>query len=276
MQSGQPRGPSRGYAHGVQTVGWTTAALTALALCGATSARAQDVVAPKVAVVVVGDADARLRAAAVRVEDAVVGGGLRVAEDVGLRGALRGEPAPTEDDGLASVRRARRALGLSEAEDAPNLARLGRMAGAALVVVVRADAHGGLEAVALQVAASQFYEGALDAEQTAPERLARVLGRRARHAAQATSAVTATGAAAAHASSAAAPHGPASSARATPAPGAATSPDAPPAERSFLAKSWPYLVAGALLAGCVTYVVIDQTSGNEPAQTPVLRFSPGP
>ena len=129
----------------MQTVGWMTAALSALALCGATSARAQDAVAPKVAVVVVGDADARLRAAAVRVEDAVVGGGLRVADDLGLRGALRGEPAPTEDDGLASVRRVRRALGLSEAEDAPNLARLGRMAGAALVVVVRADAHGGLE-----------------------------------------------------------------------------------------------------------------------------------
>lgn len=252
-----------------------TAALSALALCGATSARAQDAVAPKVAVVVVGDADARLRAAAVRVEDAVVGGGLRVADDLGLRGALRGEPAPTEDDGLASVRRVRRALGLSEAEDAPNLARLGRMAGAALVVVVRADAHGGVEAVAFQVAAAQFYEGALDAEQTAPERLARAFERRARHAAEATSAVAATGAAAAHASTAA-PRAPASSARATHAPGAATSPDAPRAERSFLAKSWPYLVAGALLAGCLTYVIIDQTNGNEPAQTPVLRFSPGP
>lgn len=243
----------------------------ALAVSAATPAHAQPmatgVARAKVAVVAVGDADERLRAAALRVEDAIIAGNVRVAEDAGLRAALRGEAAPAEDDGLASVRRMRRALGLGEVTDAPSLARLGRMAGALLIVAVRADGHGGIEAVTLQVAAGQFYAGTLDAEHAEPGRIARAVARRAEHAiaAAASSAGAATGA------RAQTPAG-----RAHPGPHAATAPDSPPEHKSFLEKSWPYLVAGALLAGFVTYIVIDSTSGNEPAQTPVLRFSPGP
>lgn len=292
----------------------TYTALLALAVCAALPAggahaqpAAADVAAAKVAIVVVGDADARMRAAAVRVEEALLAdGALTLAADLGLRAALRGEAAPAEDDGLGTVRRTRRALGLGEVEDAPNLARLGRMAGAALVVAVRADGRGGVELVTLQVAAAQFYEGELDAERSTAERIARAVLRRARHAASATgtgtaaateaAAATESGTAAGAASAtdtataADAPNAtarrprvgrstahPADARRARrPAPSAAIAADTPEEEKTFLEKSWPYFVAGALLAGFVTYLLIDARSGNEPAQTPVLRFSPGP
>jgi len=289
----------------------TRTTLVALAVCAAlpagrahAQAVAANVAAPKVAIVVVGDADARMRATAVRVEEALIAGGaLTLASDLGLRAALRGEAAPAEDDGLGSVRRARRALGLGETEDAPNLARLGRMAGAALVVAVRADGRGGIELVTLQVAAAQFYAGALDAERSTAERIARAVERRATHAASATGtttdarseaatatatdAATATATEAATATDAATARRPRVGGRSTAqaanarrvrrtAPSAATAADAPEEEKTFLEKSWPYFVAGALLAGFVTYLVIDASSGNEPVQTPVLRFSPGP
>jgi hypothetical protein len=39
-------------------------------------------------------------------------------------------------------------------------------------------------------------------------------------------------------------------------------------------KAWPYLLAGALLAGGVTYLIIDRRNTDQ-VGPPLLRFTPG-
>ncbi|MCA9529194.1 MAG: hypothetical protein KC543_03540, partial [Myxococcales bacterium] len=55
----------------------------------------------------------------------------------------------------------------------------------------------------------------------------------------------------------------------------ATTPTRRDRVRRFFRKGWPYMVAGALLAGVVTAVVVRRGDGGKGA-TPVLRFRPGP
>ncbi len=207
--------------------------------------------APKLAIVVVGDADEALRAAAQRVESAV-GTRLRAPFDPGLRGALRGE-AGTADDGLEEVRRERRRLGLDEARDAQLIAALGRRAGASAVAVVRSSANAP-ELLVLDVRNAAFFEGSLALEAELPDaRIAQYVIRRARTAARGTASV------------------PVVAPPRRSAPAAATEPTPEP---DFFEQFWPYMVAGLLLAGMITAVALTSTSSDGPTQ-PVLRFVPG-
>lgn len=221
--------------------------------------------APKLAVVVVGDPDPELQAAAQRVERAVAGQ-LRAPFDPGLRAALRGGPGE-RDDGLEEVRRERRRLGLDEARDATVLASLGRRAGARAVAAVRAGTNGP-EVTVLDVEAAAFYEGSLVLSASiADEAVARFVVRRARVAQR----------------GAAPPEAPSAQAE-TPAlpaptlPSADTPPalptDTPPARQpDFFEQFWPYLVAGLLLAGMITAIALTST-GPSTTEQPALRFVP--
>jgi hypothetical protein len=260
-----------------ETLGEPSADATRDALAAANS--------PKTAVVVVGDADPALQAAALRVERAI-SHELRLPADPGLRAALRGEVG-SPDDGLDEVRRSRRRLGLDEARDAAALATLGRQAGAQAVTVVRSDESGAPSLTVLDVASRRLYEGSLSlTADITDQRIARFVARRARTS-QASAAgggreggpassggADSLGAAATPASTLPEPTLP----PATPVPSPAlppTSPDAPPPEPDFFEQFWPYLVAGALLAGMITAVALT-SSGTSAADQPVLRFVPGP
>jgi hypothetical protein len=224
-----------------------------------------DAQAPKLAVVVVGDPDPPLRAAALRVERAVVGR-LRAPFDPGLRAALRGEPGEA-DDGLGEVRRERRRLGLDEARDAPVLAALGRRAGARVVAAVRSGNDGPVLMV-LDVEASAFYEGSIPLGASTPDaRIARFLMRRAR-ASQRGPRVPAPAEPSASAEELPAPTLPPAAAEPLPEP------EAPPARQpDFFEQFWPYLVAGALLAGMITAIALT-SSGPNAIEQPALRFVP--
>lgn len=211
--------------------------------------------APKIAVVVTGDPDEALVAAARRVERAIEGH-LRVPFDPGLRAALRGEPGE-EDDGLEGVRRERRRLGLEEDRDASLLSRLGRRAGASAVVVVRAGAAAS-EVLVLDVRNAAFFEGELALAADVPDaRVARFVERRAR--------VSARGGEL---------PGPAVPSPTEAAAAAATAPTPEqPAQPDFFEQFWPYLVAGLLLVGMITAIVLTSTAPG--SDQPVLRFVPG-
>ena len=210
--------------------------------------------APKIAVVVTGDPDEALVAAARRVERAIEGR-LRVPFDPGLRAALRGEPGE-DDDGLEGVRRERRRLGLEEDRDASLLSRLGRRAGASAVVVVRAGAAAP-EVLVLDVRNAAFFEGELALAADVPDaRVARFVERRA--------SVSARGG---ELPGSAVPSP-------TEAAAAATAPTPEqPAQPDFFEQFWPYLVAGLLLVGMITAIVLTSTAPG--SDQPVLRFVPG-
>lgn len=217
---------------------------------------------PKVAIVVVGDPDPILVAAALDIEARLVlTADVRVPTDAALRAALRGE-AGRGDDGLEEVRRERRRLGLGEARDAPILARLGRRAGAVLVIAVR-QGDRGPEAVGLDVRSAQFFDGFLLVEEEDPDAIARFVRRRARAAARRTAA-SATGERPTDRPSTE----PSGEARDRPGPHAA------PPQRDWLEENWAYLVAGGLLAAAITFVVVTSVTDDESAP-PVLRFQPG-
>ena len=207
---------------------------------------------PKVVVVIVGDADPELRAAASRVEASLAASPrLRLPADPRLRGALLGEEGAS-DDGLAEVRAERRRLGLSEASDVPVLATLGRRAGAVAVVVVRASPAPAL--VVLDVANGAFFDGELGLAAAGDEQIAIFVARRAR--------ASSRGAAGPEAASGAS------------APEAATEPDPErPREPDFFERYWPYGVAALLLGAMITAIAVTSaTAGQSP---PVLHFRPG-
>lgn len=240
-----------------------------LALQGAGSAQdrpAPD--APKVAVVVIGDPDEGLRAAAQRVEAAIGDAELTVPSDPALRRALRGEAGPSEPDGLERVRRERRRLGLSERDDLPVLRAIGRMTGAAAVAAVRRRS-GDVELVVLDVTRGGFFEGELDAATASAPSIGRFVAARARAAARTRTRsspepTTRSGAA----DTTQASH---------PVPGAAAGGaggDAAAGEDDGgFFDEWPLLVAGALLVGAILFFTLD--SEPEPTGPPVLRFVSG-
>ncbi len=210
---------------------------------------------PKVAVVVIGDPDERLRRLARRVDDALEPAGLRRPFDPGLRAAMRGE-AGEGDDGLGEVRRERRRLGLGERSDAPVLSALGRRAGALVVAAVRAS-DDGPELLVLDVSRGSFYEGELALSATSPTRIGEFVSRRARAASRRPPAPDE----AARVAAAAIPD------ETSPLEGSSDD------EPDLFEQIWPYLVAGVLLAGMLTAIAI--TAANDSSPQPMLRFVPG-
>ncbi len=224
----------------------------------------------KIAVVTIGDPDDALRHAARGVERSLEESGeLVLPGDPGIREALLGEPGPSEDDGLATVRRDRRRLGADPTSDAQVLSALGRRVGAIAVVAVSRRGTD-IEVVVLDVSTGRFY----DDEVTLPSgsvvsfvrARARASGRRV------------AGGAAPEPEAGPPPSHRATGAdhpRARPAPREREEEAAEDHEdhRSFLEKAWPYFVAGILLIGVVTYALVS-TGAASPA-SPVLRFQPG-
>jgi hypothetical protein len=224
--------------------------------------------APKVAVVVAGDPDDTLRGTAARIARVVADAeGLRGPSDPGLVRALRGEPG-AEDDGLDRVRRDRRRLGLGDDDDAPLLLRLGRMTGAAVVVVVRgADEGASLEV--FDVNAQAFYEGGLSlpADDAHVQGFITSRARAARRRASAEAvAVTTAAEADQQAEGEAGEHG---------GQGAEHTGGTPQAEErpGFFRRNWAYILAGVAVAGAATVLVV--TRGDDASPPPVLRFRPG-
>lgn len=239
---------------------------------------ASDALAPKVAVVLMGDPDA---AAEILLEalDAALrsSGAVRLPADAALVRALAGAG---EDDGLDDVRRERRGLGLSERRDLPVLVRLGRLAGASAVLIVRPAARD-FELVVLDVGREAFFDGALALPASEADIL-RFVERRSSAAADAAASPDA--------------------ARAEPVPSEADAPRDEPAEPvdaevgeggiadpptegtdpvaepddpvlAWFEQNWAYLAAGALLAGGAVFVgVVAADPGDS---QPMLRFTPG-
>ncbi len=173
--------------------------------------------------------------------------------DPALRAAMRGEPA-TEDDGLGRLRAIRRGLGLDPRKDHASYQRIGLISGAdALVVVHR---QGSILIEVFDVAAAQFYEGVLEFDSSTPEQRVSFIDSRAKQAQLRWS-------------------------QPPPPPPQAKSkvnepekPDDTTRAQKRWKKAWPYVVVGALLAGGVTYLIIDRRNAPE-SGAPLLRFRPG-
>ena len=240
--------------------------LCVFCLMGATeAAQAQSSLPPKVAVLIAGDPDEPLREAAESLAAELSAAGLRQPTDPALRAALLGE-LPEAQDGLHAVRATRRSLGLDPEEDLKAYRRLGRISGAdALVVVQQQGTRTSCEV--FDLAAAQFYEGTLElGPSSAEERVAfvrsRALAAQARWAEQAEQTKAEAVESAAGLPPSAQPQGQQSK-----------TDDQSQAKRR-MKKAWPWVLAGALLAGGLTYVIIDQ-SGDDGQQLPVLVFRPG-
>jgi hypothetical protein len=209
----------------------------------------------RVAVVLVGDPNDAARAAAASIEDAVRGI-FTIPSDAALRASLVGAAG---DDLIAPVVRDRRALGASERDDLPLLGALGDRADVALLLVVRSRA-GRRELVGFDVRHRGFFEGAVDLDpRPEPGRVVRFVRSRGRAALSAFA-------------------GPERSATppARTAAGNLGLRDAarePREEPEWIEANWPFLLAGALLAGAAAFVVVYTTSDSTPA--PMLRFRPG-
>jgi hypothetical protein len=149
----------------------------------------------------------------------------------------------------------RRGLGLDPRKDLASYKRIGITAGADALVVVRRE--GAILIEVFDVSAAQFYEGALQFDDsTSGERVAFV-GSRAEQAQLRWSQPPA-------------PPPPAAGPEVNPSEEKA---DESRAKRRWK-KAWPYVVVGALLAAGVTYLIIDQRRTNE-VGPPLLRFTPG-
>ena len=215
---------------------------------------ADTALSPKLGVVVAGDPDETLRNTAAFVETEAIGSGLRVPSDPVLRGAMRGEPA-TGVDGLDDLRSARRSLGLDPRKDLASYKRIGIITGADALVVVHRE--GAILLEVFDVSAAQFYEGALEFDDSTAAQRATFIGSRAEQAQLRWSEPPP-------------PPQPAASKKLN----AAEQPADESRAKRRIKKAWPYLLAGVLLAAGVTYLIIDRRRTNEP-EPPLLRFRPG-
>ena len=209
---------------------------------------------PKVAVVVAGDPDASLRATASEIEGESVSVGLRTPVDPALRAAMRGDPG-AEEDGLGGLRSIRRSLGVDPRKDLASYKRLGTIAGADALIVLRRE--GTIKLEVFDIAGSQFYEGLLEVATTTPEERMQYIERRAKTAQQRWKQDPSAAAAAAGGQV-----------------DSAGIPADEPEKKRWIKKAWPYFVAGALLAAGVTYLIVDRRRTNDPGP-PLLRFRPG-
>lgn len=231
---------------------------------------------PKIAVVVSGDPEPALIEAARGVTEGIRSAPeLRGPSDPGVVAALRGEPAPSQDDGLGGVRALRRRLGWSDGRDLAILRDLGRGVGASLVAVLRSQ-DGSIRLEVFDVEAARLYEGSLDLSGggdplTYVAARARATRRRARSdGAPGESARDDTGESEPPASTTGGEAAAASRA-------AHVDLEAPPDRpaRAWLRHNWAYLVGGALLAAVgIGYAV--SAGGDGGSSSPSLRFRPGP
>jgi hypothetical protein len=207
---------------------------------------------PKFGVVVAGDPDETLRNTAVFIEQEAVVAGMEAPSDPALRAAMRGEPAK-EDDGLGRLRSIRRGLGLDPRKDYASYQRIGLIAGADALLVVRRQ--GSILVEVFDVAAAQFYEGVLDFDSSTAEQRTTFIHSRAEQAQLRWSE----------------PPPPPPSAK--PKVNEKEEKEDSRAKKRWK-KAWPYVVVGALLAGGVTYLIIDRRKDPETG-IPLLRFTPG-
>ena len=218
----------------------------------------------KAVVVVAGDPDATMRAEASRVDALVESSALLIRPgDPGLRSALRGEPTDDAEDGLERLRVERRRLGWGEDDDARVLLSIARMSGARVMLVLRRQESITLEI--FDVGARAFYQGALPLTGASDEEVVRYVESRAAATRRRADDPT--------------PPSPEVAAAASAeyeAEEALSPTDEAPAETEerWIRRGWPYLVAGALLAGLVVALVVTKGRG-EDASPPVLRFRPG-
>lgn len=232
-----------------------SAAVASTPSSGADASRRGDPGAARAAVVLVGVPSPEALAAATRVAEAVASV-LALPEDAALRASLLGV-----EDSIETVARERRALGMSEASDVPRLVALGDLADAAILLVVRRRA-GRRELVAFDVARAAFFEGELAlASETSEDGIVRFARARARAAVRGLSG----------------DEGPSSESEAA-SRVARGNDERQRAEEErrpdWLELNWPYLVAGALLAGAAAFVIV-LTTQDDREQPPVLRFRPG-
>lgn len=226
----------------------------------ATALDTQPAAAPKIAVVVAGDPDDTIRNTAAFLETEASLSGLRIPSDPALSAALRGE-TPAQEDGLEGLRSIRRGLGVDPTRDLASYRKIGAIAGADALVVLRRE--GSIVIEVFDVSAVQFYEGELPFAQSTTAQRTKFIESRAEQAQLRWTQ----------------PSAPAPTVTATPAPAAAP-PDAPrdepeePRAKRRWKKAWPYVVAGMLLAGGVTYLIIDRRRTDE-VGLPLLRFRPG-
>ena len=211
---------------------------------------------PKIAVVVAGDPDETLRNTAAFIEQEVLMAGLQVPSDPALCAALRGEP-PNGEDGLEKLRSIRRSLGLDPRKDLASYQRIGLIAGADALVVIRRE--GLIRMEVFDVAAAQFYEGVLDFDTSDAEQRTKFIVSRADQAQLRWSAPPA-------------PPPPADEKKVEVNPEEEKN-DVSQAKRRWK-KAWPYVLVGALLAGGVTYLIIDSRRAPE-SGVPLLRLTPG-
>ena len=208
---------------------------------------------PKIGVVVAGDPDETLRNTAAFVETEAINAGMAAPSDPALRAAMRGEPA-TEEDGLERLRSTRRSLGLDPRKDHASYQRIGLIAGADALVVVRRQGATLIEV--FDVAAAQFYEGALEFDSSTPEERVAFIESRAEQAQLRWSAP------------------PPPPPEGKPKVNEGEKKDEDSRAKKRWKKAWPYVVVGVLLAGGVTYLIIDRRNDPETG-VPLLRFRPG-
>ncbi|MEM7434985.1 MAG: hypothetical protein AAF436_07520 [Myxococcota bacterium] len=219
-----------------------------------------DTLPPKVAVVIAGDPDERIRDIAGKVQTECVDAGLRTPADPALRAALIGGPG-TADDGLSGVRSVRRSLGVNPRKDLGSYKRLGSITGADALVVLRREGTVKLEV--FDVSAAQFYEGMLDTATTTPTERGEYIELRAKTAQARWTEPPIVVA-----------EPPEASAVSVAVGTAEVTPVDEPAKKKWIKKAWPYFIVGALLVGGVTYIIVDQRRTNDPGP-PLLRFRPG-
>ena len=208
---------------------------------------------PKVGIVVAGDPDETLRNTAAFIETESVNAGMHTPSDPALRAAMRGE-APLEEDGLGRLRSIRRSLGLDPRKDQASYQRIGLIAGADALVVVRRQ--GPILIEVFDVAAAQFYEGVLDFDSSTPEARVKFIESRADQAQLRWSQPP--------------PPPPSKKVEVN----EAEKKDEDSRAKKRWKKAWPYVLVGALLAGGVTYLIIDRRNDPETG-VPLLRFRPG-
>jgi hypothetical protein len=213
-----------------------------------------------VAVVLVGDPNDAAREAVARLE-AAVRERFALPSDPALRASLVGL---AEGDLIAPVVRDRRALGGTEREDLPLLGALGDRADVVLLLVVRTRA-GSRELVAFDVRHRAFFEGAIELGQALDaDRVERFVRSRGRAALSSETTLPPETAADIEARAL----GAHTDAAIRDAAGTA-----PADEPEWIEVNWPYLVAGALLAGAAAFVIVYTTNDSDPV--PMLRFRPG-